>query len=64
MDVLLLRDRHKFFKLPRRFPSTLLYLPMVDGGDCFWELDKRLRNEKIPLPRLSQGDADPLSTSK
>jgi hypothetical protein len=64
IDALLLRDRHKFFRLPLRFPSMLLYLPMVDGGDCLFELDVRLRNVNIPLPRLSAGDASPLSTLK
>jgi hypothetical protein len=62
IDALLLLVRHKFLKLPRRFPSMLLYLPMVDGGDCLFELDVRLRNVN-PL-RLSEGDASPLSTSK
>jgi hypothetical protein len=62
IEALLLRDRHKFFKLPLRFPSMLLYLLMVDGGDCLVELDVRLRNVKIPLLRLSAGDARPLST--
>lgn len=70
IDALLLLERHKFFKLPRRFPvleftiSMLLYLPIVEGGDALLELDVLLRNVNIPLDRLSTGEASPVPTSK